>query len=128
MQQIIYIVTISVLVVIAYLLKSNRSNKKQLTHRLTEFPKSAYGFTVFRVEKDTYQPFIILEGNKVDELGYKIYKSHVADLDKIDILIRENQTGEVIKIVKNSDSESMIGVTNLQGEHFGYLQYEVITA
>ena len=54
---------------------------------------------------------LVLEGNKIDELGYQIYKSYTVDLDKIDILIRNNQTGEIVKIVKDGESESMIGVT-----------------
>jgi len=31
-------------------------------------------------------------------------------LEKVDIPIRDNKTGEIMKIVKDGDSESMIGV------------------
>ena len=47
-------------------------------------------------------------------------------MDKIEILIRNNQTGEVMKIVKGGDSESMIGVSHPEQGHIGYLQFETV--
>lgn len=124
MQQLIYIAAISLLFVLAYLFKGYLSKKEQINHRLTKFSESVYDFTVYRIQKDNNQREIILEGNKIDELGYQIYKSHIADLDKIDILIRDNQTGEIMKIVKDSDNDSMIGVSHPEKGHIGYLQFE----
>lgn len=69
---------------------------------------------------------LVFEGNRIDELGYQIYKSHTADLDKIDILIRDNQTGEIMKIVKDGDSESMIGVSHPENGHIGYLRFVTV--
>ena len=31
---------------------------------------------------------LFFEGNRIDELGYQIYKSHVANLDKIDKIMK----------------------------------------
>lgn len=126
MQQVIYVAAISLLLVLAYLFKGYRSKKNQINHRLTKFSESVYDFTVYRIQKDNSEPLVILEGNKIDELGYQIYKSHTDDLDKIDILIRDNKTGEIMKIVKDGDSESMIGVTDPLVGHIGYLQFETL--
>ena len=69
---------------------------------------------------------LVLEENQIDELGYQIYKSNTADLDKIDILIRDNQTGGIMKIIKDGDSESMIGISHPEMGHLGYLEFEII--
>lgn len=91
------------------------------------FPGSQFTYTVYQSAKySPNDPRMILEGNRIDELGYQIYKSHIADLDKIDILIRDNKTGEVMKIVKDGDSESMIGVSHPEHGHIGYLQIETL--
>ena len=47
-------------------------------------------------------------------------------MDKVDIPIRDNQTGEIIKIVKDGDSESLIGVSHPEKGHIGYLQFEIV--
>ena len=92
------------------------------------FAPSQHAFTVYQSPKvNPNNITVLLQGNKIDELGYLIYKSHVADLDKIDILIRDNQTGEVMKIVKDGESESMIGVSHPENGHLGYLGFETVT-
>ncbi len=91
------------------------------------FLPSHYRFSVYKQFKQSpYQSDFILEGNKIDELGYEIYKSYTTDLDKIDILIRENETGKIMKIVRGGDYESMIGVSHPEQGHIGYLQFEII--
>ena len=91
---------------------------------------SAFNYSVYQSPKvnGSKSLTLVLEGDKIDELGYQIYKSHIADLDKIDILIRDNQTGEIMKIVKDGDSESMIGVSHPEKGHIGYLQFEIMNA
>jgi hypothetical protein len=92
--------------------------------------KSDYSYSVFKnpINDNPSSFILILEGNRIDELGYQIYKSHIADLDKIDILIRDNKTGEIMKIVKDGDSESMIGVSHPENGHIGYLKYEIVNS
>lgn len=100
--------------------------RKQMPLQFNE--QSTFHYSVYQIPKvnGSKSLTLVLEGNKIDELGYQIYKSHTADLDKIDVLIRDNKTGEVMKIVKDSDSESMIGVTDPRGDHIGYLQFEIV--
>ncbi len=86
---------------------------------------SHYNYSVFKrpINGDRSSLILISEGNTIDELGYQIYKSHISDLDKIDILIRDNKTGESMKVVKDGDSESMIGVCHPEMGHIGYLHF-----
>lgn len=121
------ILSIASLTVIAILLwwtNSRPTSKKGVG--LNILP-SDYRFSVYKQPKSSpHKSSFILEGDKIDELGYEIYKSFTADLDRIDILIRVNQTGEIWKIVKDSDSESAIGVSHPRKGHIGYLQFETL--
>lgn len=44
----------------------------------------------------------------------------------VDIPIRDNQTGKVMKTLKDGDSDSMIGVSHPEHGHIGYLQYDTL--
>lgn len=94
-----------------------------------EFKRSESIYSVYQSPKvnDPKSLTLVLEGNRIDELGYQIYKSHITDLDKIDILIRDNQTGEIMKILKDGYSESMIGVSHPEEGHTGIIRFETVT-
>lgn len=123
---VIYISAIIFVACVIWLL----TRRKQKELKLTQFDLkiSDFAYSAFRspINENPRSLILISEGNRIDELGYQIYKSHIADLDKIDILIRDNKTGEVMKIVKDGDSESMIGVSHPEKGHIGYLQFEII--
>ena len=55
-----------------------RSSKGSAGIRSSEKPVQLWTLVAGRVD---------FRGNRIDELDYQIYKSHTADLDKIDILM-----------------------------------------
>lgn len=116
------ILFVTILIFILRKLKSSKLNGS------AGIIKSDFRFSVYQSPKvnGSKSLTLVLEGNRIDELGYQIYKSHTADLDKIDILIRDNGTGEVMKIVKEGDSESMIGVSHPDMGHIGYLKFDIV--
>lgn len=88
------------------------STKKNGASYPHQYQPSEFVYSVYQSPKvsGSKSLTLVFEGNKIDGLGYQIYKSHIANLVKTDILIRDNQTGEIMKIVKVGDNESMIGV------------------
>jgi len=124
MDSITLLTTLISIVALTYVLL----RKRPKAHITQDFKPSDSHYSVYQSPKvnGSKSLTLVLEENRIDELGYQIYKSQLADLDKIDILIRNNQTGEVMKIVKDGDSESMIGVIHPEKGHIGYLQYDTL--
>ena len=122
----IYIIIGAILISFVYYF-----NKPSRTFKATEpfkFKPSDYRYTVYKSYRNNQPKRItpIFEGDVIDALGFEIYTRYADKLEEVDILIRDNQTRDLMRIVQDGDTESMIGVSHPEVGHIGYLMFEIV--
>lgn len=121
-----YAIGVISLIILIYFILSKRKTSKEFI--AWNFVDTEFRYTVYKSYK-SQKPrslTLIFAGNRIDDLGYKIYSSYRDKLDDVDIYIKDVENDELMKIVTESDFESMIGVTHPEKGHIGYLQYSMV--
>jgi len=116
------------LVLISFIYYNGKPDKSFKITEPLKFRLSDYRYTVYKSYRNITPRRIIpiFEGDVIDALGYEIYTRYADKLDEVDIIIRDNKTRELMRIVKEGDTESMIGVSDPELGHIGYLSFEIV--
>lgn len=125
MNYITGLISIIIIVGLYQLIKSMFKSNNTETDRpsILDAP-SKYRFSVF-VKRDN-DIRLEYEDNRRQNCGYYIFSNYAPSLDKVNVYLKENKTGEILKIVKDSDSESAIGVQHPINGFLGFLQVEEV--
>lgn len=105
-----------------YLYKRNSRRNEPLP--MNNLRPSAFKWSI--LIKLNGKVYLESEDNDLGKIGFHIYTNLVQSIDSHSIYIRDNSSNELMRIDKDYESESMIGVNHPEQGHIGYLPFTIV--